>query len=81
MNLKKVKIGVSPIGGTIYIYREGKTPGVAVEKREAEADVMMAVARHMMHDAPKGSSKVFGFARESFEISVTPLPEANDEPQ
>lgn len=40
MELNKVKLGHSPLTDTIFLYRHGKDPALALDKREAEADVL-----------------------------------------
>ena len=72
MNLKNVKLGHSPLTDTIFLYRHGKDHAFALDKREAEADVMAVVVEHMMHDAPKGSEKVITLGDKQYTIRVTP---------
>lgn len=72
MNLKKVKLGHSPLTDTIFLYRHGKDPALALDKREAEVDVMAVLVEHMMHDAPKGSEKVITLGDKQYMIRVTP---------
>ena len=72
MNLKNVKLGHSPLTDTIFLYRHGKDPAFALDKREAEADVMAVLVDHMMHDAPKGSEKVITLGDKQYTIRVTP---------
>ena len=75
MNLNNIKLGHSPLTDTIFIYRHGKDVGLALDKREAEADVFSVLIAHMMHDAPKGSSKVIRLGDKRFKIVVTPTNE------
>lgn len=72
MELDKVKLGHSPLTDTIFLYRHGKDPALALDKREAEADVMAVLVEHMMHDAPKGSEKVITLGDKQYTIRVTP---------
>lgn len=72
-DLSKIKIGHSPLTNSLYIYRHGKDPTLALDKREAQQDVIAAVVGYMMHDAPKGASQVFHFSDKSYEITVKPL--------
>lgn len=78
MSLNKHWIGTSMLDGTMYLYRAGKN-GAALERREAEPDVVMALVQHMMFDAPKGSSKVVSFGGGSYEITVVPVDPASDD--
>jgi hypothetical protein len=72
MELTKVKLGHSPLTDTIFLYRHGKDPALALDKREADADVMAVLVAHMMHDAPKGSEKVITLGNKQYTIRVTP---------
>ena len=72
MNLKNVKLGHSPLTDTIFLYRHGKDPALALDKREAEVDVIAVLVEHMMHDAPKGSEKVITLGDKQYTIRVTP---------
>lgn len=72
MDLSKIKLGHSPLTDTIFLYRHGKDVGLALDKREAEADVMSVLVAHMMHDAPKGSEKVITLGDKKYTIRVTP---------
>ena len=70
--LDKIKLAHSPLTDTIFLYRHGKDSGLALEKREAEADVFSALIAHMMHDAPKGSEKVVALGDKKYTVRVTP---------
>jgi len=72
MELNKVKLGYSPLTDTIFLYRHGKDHALALDKREAEADVMAVLVAHMMHGAPKGSEKVITLGDKQYTIMVTP---------
>ena len=48
--MANIKLGYSQLGtGNIYIYRHGKDPNLALEKREAEFDVMYNFKNEMEH--------------------------------
>lgn len=72
MELNKIKLGHSPLTDTIFLYRHGKDPALALDKRNAEADVMAVLVAHMMHDAPKGSEKVITLGDKQYTVRVTP---------
>jgi hypothetical protein len=72
MKLDKIKLGYSPLTDTIFLYRHGKDEALALDKREAEPDVMAVLIMHMMHDAPKGSVKVITLGGQQYTIRVTP---------
>ena len=76
MDLNKVKLGYAPLSDRIYLYRHGKNPNVALDKREAEADVMTVLVEHMMHDAPKGAEKTISFGDKEYIVRVTPIVKA-----
>lgn len=71
--LDKIKLAHSPLTDSIYIYRHGKDPALALEKRDAEADVFSVLVDHMMHDAPKGSIKVIELNGRQYEVRVVPV--------
>lgn len=72
MSLDKIKLGHSPLTDTIFMYRHGADPTLALDKREAEADVMAVLVEHMMHNAPKGSQKRIKFGDQEYIVRVTP---------
>lgn len=78
MKLNTIKLGHSPLTDTIFLYRHGKDPALALDKREAEADVMAVLVEHMMHDAPRGSEKVVTLGDRQYTIRVTPNAEARE---
>ena len=73
MDLDKIKLFHSPLTDTIYLGREGKKSGVALDKRNAEADVMSVLVQHMMHEAPRGSVKTIALGGQQYEVSVKPI--------
>ena len=72
MDLTKVKLRHSPLTDTIFLCRFGSNRRLALDKREAEADVFAVLVAHMMHDAPKGSEKVITLGEQQYTIRVTP---------
>jgi hypothetical protein len=72
MSLDKIKLGYSPLTDSIYLYRHGKDPCLALEKREAEADVMSVVVEHMMNEAPNGAEKKIRLGDKKYILRVTP---------
>lgn len=73
MILNKIALGHSKLTDTIFMYRFGKDPRVALEKRKAEADVIAVLIDHMMHNAPKGSEKVVTLDDRQYSIRVEPV--------
>lgn len=74
VSLDNIKLGFSVIGEKIYLYRHGRqTPGVALEKREAEEDVMKVLVKKLMYEAPNGSKMSFTIGDNSFELTLKPL--------
>jgi hypothetical protein len=57
VSLKKIKVAASPFDGKIYLFREGKRPGVALDRREATGEVMGAFIQHMMFEVPEGDGR------------------------
>lgn len=78
MDLNKIKLGHSPLSDSIYLYRHGKDPNLALDKRGAEADVMAVLVKHMMHDAPKGSEKTIKLGEQQYIVRVTPVDAAGE---
>jgi len=72
MDLNKVKLGLG-IRGEIHLYRHGKKPNEALDKRGATRDVLTAICEYMMCDCPKGSVQQVKLADKYFEISVNPI--------
>lgn len=71
-HLDNIRLGYSPLSNTIYMYRHGKNPQVALEKRNAEAEVMAALVSMMMQGAPRGSEMDFTLGDKRYTIRVTP---------
>jgi len=71
MELNKIKLGHSPLTDTIFLYRHGKDPALALDKREAEADVMAVLVAYMMHGTTKGSQKVITLGDKQYTVRVS----------
>lgn len=71
-DLSKIQLRHSPLSDKIYLCRFGKDPHTALDKREAERDVMIVLVEHMMHDAPGGSEKVFTLGKRKYRLRLTP---------
>lgn len=59
-DLRSVEVVRSPLSNSIYLARFGKQePGkrarAALDKRDAEAEVVTAVVEWVMHESPKGA--------------------------
>ena len=72
MNIHNVKIGHSALSNSLYLYRHGKNEAVALEKRECESDVFIALVQYMMHEAPNGAVKTVFIDGAEYEIKVVP---------
>jgi hypothetical protein len=70
--INNVKLGYCPLTDRIMLYRQGKHQGLALERREAESDVMEVLVVCMMHEAPGGSERVVIIGGKQYRISVTP---------
>ena len=80
--LTNIKLGYSPLGtGTIYLYRHGKDPNLALEKREAEADVICVITAKLMEDSPNGSVFTYNIGDKSYELTLKPVPSPAVTPQ
>lgn len=73
--MNNLRIVHSPLTDTIYLARFGKDSHTALEKREAEPEVIAAVIEHMMHDTEKGSKKKVRLGPYLYEIQVKRIPE------
>lgn len=71
-DLENIKLGISPFEDKIFLYRHGRDPATALDKRDATRDVVAVIIKYMMRDAPKGSRQKFLFGDKSFEITVKP---------
>lgn len=71
-DLSKIRIGFSSLSGKCYLYRHGKDPQVALDKREATPEVQAAIVEMMMDGAPKGASQKVTFGNGWYEITVKP---------
>ena len=71
--LDKVRVVCSSLTGSIMIARFGKKPNVALEHREAKADVIRALTEHMMTDAPKGSVEEFTLDDKKYRLTLEPM--------
>ncbi len=73
IDLRKIKLGISPFGGSIYLYRHGKDPALALDQIPFEAEVFRCLVDYMFHDVDcdciKVSKEVY-FGDEVYEISV-----------
>jgi hypothetical protein len=75
--LSNIKLGYSGLyqTGKIMLYRHGKDPAVALEKREAEKDVMAVLVQYLTEDAPKGSTLNFTLGNHQYELTLKVLGE------
>jgi len=60
------------LDGKIMLYRHGKDRRVALDKREAERDVFIAIIEYMTFNATNGSIQRVRIGDRWFEIRVTP---------
>ena len=79
VNLENIRLRHSSLTDSIYLCRFGKNPCLALDKREAESDAITVVIQHMMHDAPKGSSKKVRIDGQWYSLTVQPLAGEHDE--
>lgn len=71
--LNKISIGASPLTGSIYLFRHGKDKNVALEHRDAEAELFATLIQHMQHEMKDGPiAKVVCFGDKCFDIRITP---------
>lgn len=68
-DLNKIKLGHSPLTDSIYLYRHGKNPEMALDKRRAEADVISVFIQKMMYGSKKGSKMKVKLGDKKYEVS------------
>ena len=75
IDLTRIKLGVSPITGQIYLFREGKEKGVALDTRPAEKDLFSALVQFMCLNSAQGSSKLVSWGDEHcYRVVVQKIP-------
>lgn len=74
MDLKRVKVATSPITGAINLCAHDDNPARAIEKRDAEEEVVRALVMNILHEQPGGNAvKTVVFGDLKFELTVKPL--------
>ena len=79
MDMKNITVGASPLTGKLYIYRMGAEEHIALDKREAEPEIITAFVDHMMHDSPGGAIKEVQIGDTWYEVSARQLEAKLDE--
>lgn len=75
IDLTRIKLGVSPLTGQIYLFREGKEKGVALDTRPAEKDLFSALVQFMCIDSAQGSSKLVSWGEDHcYRVVVQKIP-------
>jgi hypothetical protein len=72
-SLENITIGHSPLSDSLFLYRHGKDPHLALDKREAKVDVLAAIIQYMMHNSPKGAEQIVTLGDKKYCIKVTPV--------
>jgi hypothetical protein len=75
MNNLKAKLSYSPLSDTIYIYRHGKDPALALEKVNAMGNFLFVLTQWMLHDMPEGAKTVFMSDSKYYELTLKPITE------
>ena len=73
LDLHALVIGNSPLTNAIYLYRTGKRPGPALDKREITGEAVAAVIAYVMHGFPKGAVLNVSLGDKTFDITVKPV--------
>ena len=73
--LDKISIGYSALTDTVYLYRFGKDEGEALDKREAERDVLSCITDKMMWGTDKGASMEYRFGKQRYKLTVEKINE------
>lgn len=72
-DLNKIKLAYSQLSDTMVLYRHGKDPALALDKRNAEQDVMTTIIQYMMANAPKGSQQDVRIGDNWYTVTVKPI--------
>jgi hypothetical protein len=78
LDLNKIKLGYSPLSENIYLFRHGKKEHEALDKRDAEKDVLAVITEKMMHNARKGSSMDYRFGDQLYNITIKKVENENE---
>lgn len=78
-DLFNIQLRHSQLSDKIYLCRFGKDPHLALDKREAEHDVMAVLVEHMLWQAPEGSVKTFTLGEQKYELRLVPVQEQVEE--
>ncbi|GAF89315.1 unnamed protein product [marine sediment metagenome] len=68
--LDKISVGYSGLTDSIYLYRFGKDKGEALDKRDAEKDVLACITEKMMWGADKGGWIEYRFGDQGYKLTV-----------
>jgi hypothetical protein len=71
-SINKHRIGYQPLSGGIALYRHGKDPCLALDKRDALREVMFAACKHLLHDMPEGASATIDIDGREYIIVILP---------
>lgn len=70
--IEKISLGYSPLSNMIYLFRHGKDPNLALEKREAMKDVLAVIVEYLMDESPKGSTINFTLGDNDYKLTLKP---------
>lgn len=69
--IENIKIGVSALDATVYLYRHGKNPNLALEQRAANADLFAALVTHLFFDTEnKTAVKEFTLKGRTYRVKL-----------
>ena len=78
IDLTKIKLGYSGLTDSIYLFRHGKKNNEALDKRDAERDVMEVITVKMMDGCTgKGSSIEYRFGEQWYKMTVEKIEKKN----
>jgi hypothetical protein len=78
--LERIKLGIDPQTGQVFIYRHGSNPGIALEKRSAFQDLFMCYIGLMMFGAEKNHrEEEISIGGRRYRISATMLEDLKPE--
>lgn len=73
MDMNRIRVATSPLSGQIHIYRHGKDPHIALDRRDCTQEAIIAFAEMMLHDSPKGARVSVRLGDKACEIVAKPM--------
>ncbi len=72
-SIENIRVGLSPLSNELFIYRHGKDPRLALEKRSATPEIMSTVMDYFFHDVEDdvpGIEQTFEINGDLFQVTI-----------